>query len=311
MIAIIEGIDRVGKTTLCKMLEEKGFLYFKDTWCVGQMIEDSDIPMYSLGKLDTSLSMLRMLSSAGINIAVDRLHLTELVYGLVERGKVMAEQIAMIDRMLGVLPDICLIIVGPTNQAESNRQAGMKLDGHASVFKALHGFSSIKRQMFCNYYTLGEAEKFVMNEAPRPFDFFFASPFFNPAQVEREEAMKSQLRHIGYHVYSPKEECFLAGNASHEDRQKVFDDNCKAIQACKAVFAITDGKDMGTIWEAGYAYGIKKPILYFAETLGDNPFNLMLAQSGKHVFRAREEVTAFAIEAALHGGSTKFGGTIE
>ena len=48
--------------------------------------------------------------------------------------------------------------------------------------------------------------------------------------------------------------------------------------------AITDEKDIGTIWEAGYAYGIGKEIVYYAETLGDNPFNVMLGKSGIGIF---------------------------
>ena len=47
---------------------------------------------------------------------------------------------------------------------------------------------------------------------------------------------------------------------------------------------------MGTIWEAGYAYGIGKPVIYFAETLGDNPFNSMLSESGKGIFTKRIDV---------------------
>ena len=30
MIVIVEGIDRVGKTTLCEKLQEKGFVILKD-----------------------------------------------------------------------------------------------------------------------------------------------------------------------------------------------------------------------------------------------------------------------------------------
>lgn len=112
------------------------------------------------------------------------------------------------------------------------------------------------------------------------YDVYLASPFFTPEQVEREEFAKVFLRELGLSVFSPKDNCFLSNNASIEDRKRVFDDNVMAIRGCNAVFAITDGKDMGTIWEAGYAYGINVPIIYFAETLGDNPFNLMLAQSG-------------------------------
>ena len=53
------------------------------------------------------------------------------------------------------------------------------------------------------------------------------------------------------------------------------------------IFAITDGKDMGTIWEAGFSYASKKPIIYFAEHLNGRPFNLMLAKTGR--FAANEQ----------------------
>lgn len=142
-------------------------------------------------------------------------------------------------------------------------------------------------------------------------DFYFASPFFNPEQVEREERLKAKLRSLGYKVYSPKEEVFLDSTASLNKREKVFHANCKAIKRARAVFAITDGKDMGTIWEAGYAYGKKVPIIYFAETLGNNQFNLMLAQSGIKVYTNCMDITREEIERLLNGGYEAFTGVIE
>ena len=118
---------------------------------------------------------------------------------------------------------------------------------------------------------------------------YFASPFFNPEQVEREERLKAKLRDLGFEVFSPKEVYFCKPDEGDEVRQMVFDGNCKAIQECDILFAVTDGKDMGTIWEAGYANGInsvvypskKKTIVYYCETLSEGgKFNLMLAQSG-------------------------------
>jgi len=118
---------------------------------------------------------------------------------------------------------------------------------------------------------------------------YFASPFFNPEQVEREERLKNKLREMGFEVFSPKEAYFCKPDESDKVRQMVFDGNCKAIQECDILFAVTDGKDMGTIWEAGYANGInavvypskKKIIVYYCETLPEGgKFNLMLAQSG-------------------------------
>lgn len=111
-------------------------------------------------------------------------------------------------------------------------------------------------------------------------EVYIASPFFNPEQLKRVERMKTALEHFELTYYSPKDECILKKDASIEEQYKCFADNLDAIKSCDFVVAITDGKDMGTIWEAGYAYAIEKPVIYFAETLGNNPFNLMLAQSG-------------------------------
>jgi hypothetical protein len=54
--------------------------------------------------------------------------------------------------------------------------------------------------------------------------------------------------------------------------------------------AVTDYKDVGTIFECGYAYRSGKSIIYFAETLGDKPFNLMLAESGTIIIRSTSEL---------------------
>ena len=117
---------------------------------------------------------------------------------------------------------------------------------------------------------------------------YFASPFFNEEQVEREERLKTKLRELGFDVWSPKEEFFCKPDEDAETRKKVFEGNCSNIKSSDIVFVVTDGKDIGTIWEAGYAYGCKEfvdgrpiTIVYYCETLpAGGKFNLMLAQSG-------------------------------
>ena len=120
---------------------------------------------------------------------------------------------------------------------------------------------------------------------------YFASPWFNPDQVEREERVKGRLRELGFNVWSPKENSSLSPITDPVIREKIFSANVEHIKSCDIIFAITDGKDMGTIWEAGYAYGFNErnlavgydpiKIVYYCETLGPNgQFNLMLAQSG-------------------------------
>ena len=123
---------------------------------------------------------------------------------------------------------------------------------------------------------------------------YFASPWFNPDQAEREERVKGHLRELGFNVWSPKENSSLSPITDPVIREKIFSANVEHIKECDIIFAITDGKDMGTIWEAGFANGINEVsknlfgriakqiiIVYYCETLGPNgQFNLMLAQSG-------------------------------
>ena len=138
---------------------------------------------------------------------------------------------------------------------------------------------------------------------------YLASPFFNEEQVEREERIKKKLRELGITVLSPKEFCFCPSDASNELREKTFRDNLKHIKEADAIFAITNGKDMGTIFEAGYGYGINKPIIYFCEGL-NGQFNLMLAQSG-NVVLTNDSFTLESIQSALNGNKVKFKGAIE
>lgn len=123
------------------------------------------------------------------------------------------------------------------------------------------------------------------------YKVYLASPFFKQEQIERVEYIENLLEKYGYAVFSPRKEFIVKPDATLEDRKKGFQGNCNGIDNCDFVIAVTDGKDMGTIWEAGYAYSSGIPILYFAETLGNNNFNLMLAESGKlGVCKSREEL---------------------
>lgn len=151
---------------------------------------------------------------------------------------------------------------------------------------------------------------------------YFASPWFNPEQVEREERVKGKLRELGFNVWSPKDNCVCSPIADKAMRTKVFSDNVENIKSCDIIFAITDGKDMGTIWEAGFANGYNagmhdpetfKPIVvvYYCETLGDKgQFNLMLAQSGDIVVTKFEDLEKLP-ELIQKGEGLAYAGIVE
>lgn len=309
MIVVVEGIDRVGKTTLVNKLKDGGFIDMKDEFAM-EKIKMSNFGDYSVGKCESFVVMAKKLSDEGKNIVIDRLHLTELVYGTLNRASNINEVACLAVDMLLEKANAMLCLVKPSDLELSNTLAKCDQSRHAELFEYYFKLSSISRKMQCDYTNIEGAANYILTSSSN-YDFYFASPFFNEEQVEREERMIAHIRSLGFSVFSPKESCHLDAKASQTSRENVFNSNCDAIRKSRAVFAVTDGKDMGTIWEAGYAYGIGKPVIYFAETLGDNQFNLMLAQSGRDVYTSQDEVTYGSLVDSLNGKRRKFRGDIE
>ena len=308
MIVVVEGIDRVGKTTLVNKLVKAGFISLKDEFVLPKTLID-DFSSYSIGKCDSFVAIAKKLDAEGKNIVIDRLHLTELVYGEFIRHSVDKPLCWAIDMELANL-GAYLVLVNPNDINLSNKEAGMDQREMCDAFNAAFKISSILHKVTCTYDNLDEVAHLIISSASE-YDFYFASPFFTPEQIEREERMKKHLRSFGFRVFSPKEACNLGAKASQSSRKEVFESNCNAIRKSRIVFAVTDGKDMGTIWEAGFAYGINKPVVYFAETLGDNPFNLMLAQSGLDVFTSQEQVNVGSLCNILNCSTREYRGDIE
>ena len=145
----------------------------------------------------------------------------------------------------------------------------------------------------------------------KTYSLYFASPFFTPEQVEREERLKAHLRNMGFKVFSPKENSHLKKDASIKEQEDTFQQNLEGIRNTDAVFAITNGLDAGTLWEAGFAYGIGKPVIYYAENL-KGQFNLMLARSGNLVYLSMNDISAEEIINAIENHiSIDYQGDIE
>lgn len=146
---------------------------------------------------------------------------------------------------------------------------------------------------------------------------YLAGPFFNPEQIERISYLETTLLELGFELFSPRLDSLVGPNSTVDDLQKTFDANIAAINDCNFVLAVTDGKDVGTMFECGVSYILRKPIMYFAETLGERPFNLMLAQSADlGVCRSRENLEAKLEDLMINGiadsiVSIKYTGNIE
>lgn len=108
---------------------------------------------------------------------------------------------------------------------------------------------------------------------------YIASPFFNEEQLERVKFIEESLKKTGFEYFSPRLDTYVKPDSNQSEREVAFRDNLRGIENADFIIVVTDGKDVGTMFEAGYAFNECTPILYFAETLGDKPFNLMLAMS--------------------------------
>lgn len=108
---------------------------------------------------------------------------------------------------------------------------------------------------------------------------YIAAPWFTPEQMTLLELVKDTVVQLDIDIFSPKDEnMYTPGETSAID---VLLGNCNAIESSDLIVVITNGKDVGTMWEAGYAFAVDKPIIYvWVDRLPGQKFNLMLAASG-------------------------------
>ena len=288
MIVILEGLERTGKSTIAEILENNfGFIRFKDHNHL-RLMDLSSIA----NRLDSTLSMLVSLDKAGKNIVLDRFHISELIYGTNDRGyrDYDFEHIYYIDEVLSKLNTKLYLLERNVNneyvEAFPRKVNESGLLEYQKKFRYAFDKSYIENKCIYNTSEMSfyDVAKDIANFSKK-YDFYLASPFFNDEQINREETIKKTLRGYGFRVYAPREHGIVGSLASQEAVTSTFNSNVEAINNSRMVLAITDGKDMGTIWEAGYAYGNNIPIVYYAETLGNNPFNIMLSESGVGIFK--------------------------
>ena len=321
MIVILEGAERTGKSTIARMLERKGFIYIKDVVRpINGNIEFLDADK-TTHRIDAMLNFIIKLSETNENIVIDRFHISNAVFAdnsFYRDDRYVETYVKFYDTILSLLNTKLCLFERFVDEEYLKEHPVLdtieELEYLVDKFRYFYDKSEIKDKMIFDIgkdnpeyildyimedYPFDEDEEpdekiiasHVMTRDPEPveeekYDFYLASPFFNPEQVERMNKVLNILRRYNYKVYAPMEHGVVKADDTKEFANLVFKENCRAINNSLKVIAITDGKDMGTIWEAGYAYGRGIPVVYYAETLGDNPFNLMLAESGIGIYKS-------------------------
>ena len=139
-IIVVEGIDRVGKTTLVKrIVKEFGYSEFVQLNNADKKKErklEIEIErMYSI------LSVLALIKND--YIILDRYHLSEMVYGIVDRRYYNIE-VENVDRILSKLNSF-LVYVEPEDIKWSSKQHGSSLLDHDRFFKLFYEKSKMNK----------------------------------------------------------------------------------------------------------------------------------------------------------------------
>lgn len=136
---------------------------------------------------------------------------------------------------------------------------------------------------------------------------YIASPFFEPK--ERAAAIKTceHFRSLGHSVILPLEHKFPdAYNMPNDEWGKaVFDYDIESIQSADFIVCLSYGRNStaGTNWEAGYAYGIGKPVLV-VEMPGVNLMSLMLVNGSHAVFNGLDRLFKYNLTVHTHERDT-------
>ena len=109
---------------------------------------------------------------------------------------------------------------------------------------------------------------------------YIASPFFNPNQLDFVKLIEKALDEEGWEYYSPRSEGILLDQTEEErqtNKKRIYDTNVEWIHKAEHMIAVIDDRDIGTIWEMGYAKAIGVNIV----TISNQSYglNVMLAES--------------------------------
>ena len=159
MLIIVEGIDRVGKTTLCEKLSKHLNIPIMKDSCVPGLGKFND-PDINVEKMQTIINFIKQVD---VTIISDRFHWTELIYGALSKGYVN-ERVSIIEEQLVELSkknQVIMILVEPTNVEKSSNEHGSDLRKHNELFLDIFEETELVHKFKCNYFKLDAAVAFV------------------------------------------------------------------------------------------------------------------------------------------------------
>lgn len=166
MIVIVEGIDRVGKTTLCNKIYELNnipvFKHSNESFDYSKMDNDNET--------DKMLQLVELVSITRSDIIFDRFHISDIVYGQLERNYEYykaEENFKKIDERLSK-EDSVLIHVYPSSYEKlmkASTEHGEDLLHYFEMFMEFYEKSKMNKMMICYEFF----DSFINNAKCRGF----------------------------------------------------------------------------------------------------------------------------------------------
>lgn len=137
----------------------------------------------------------------------------------------------------------------------------------------------------------------TLSGAPNLSKVYIAGPFFNDEQVKLITAIETLFNSMEIKYFSPRSFGVL-GEMDQDLRAKMTRDiyrkNIEEIDACDVMLAVIDDRDVGTIFEIGYAAALRK---LYTEEFGEMRFIITISNKGYGMNVMLRE----SIDAHLHG----------
>lgn len=147
MMIIVEGVDRVGKSTLCnKLSKATGIVVHK----YSGLVKYKD--MNNLEETDKMLGIIQVMKETNATLIFDRFHVTDFVYGSLERNYDKAAASQRCEKIENKLDEVdaIYIYVKATDIKSSSEQHGKNLEKYEELFDFY--FSKCKLKKFvCTY----------------------------------------------------------------------------------------------------------------------------------------------------------------
>lgn len=133
---------------------------------------------------------------------------------------------------------------------------------------------------------------------------YIAGPFFNEEQINVIRRIEKSCGKFGLNFFSPRHEGVIVDMTPQQRSdpnilKTIYNSNIEAIKKSTCIIAVIDGKDIGTIFEIGYAAALGKKIITFTDL--NYGVNVMLSQC---VF-AHTDTTDDAAKACIPNSSFK------